>query len=368
MDDVRQQAQKLATAFSADYFRKQDHERRFPVELFDACGQAGLFGALIPVAYGGAGAGVETAGIVLETLNRGGADAAIVQAQMAICGTLTRDGSEEQKRRFLPDIASGKLRMLSVAATEPDSGAQMGELRSSARREGSNWIVSAQKVLISMAEHTDLMLLLARADEGATLFLIDVREHRDALQIHPIDMVAHRMTTTLFVDDLRLGDGARVGPAGGGVACLRKGFATRRVLAASECIGNGRFLLDRATAHAQTRRSGHTLIGACQGVQYPLAQAYAKIEAADLMRWDAIRRIDAGLDADERSALAKVLASEAAWEAARAAMTAFGGFGLTSEYHIERKLRECTVFVFNNLLWNLIAARGLHLPSAEDAE
>jgi acyl-CoA dehydrogenase len=362
MDEIRHEVRKLLSGFGPDYFRERDRDRDFPEAVFRAVGEAGYYGTLIPQEYGGVAAGVGPASILVEEVNRSGGDATAVHAQMAICGTLIRDGSEEQRRRYLPAIARGELRMLSVAATEPDSGADMTTLKSTARRDGESWVVNAQKVLISMAEHTDLMLLLTQADEGPTLFLIDMREHRASIQIHPIELIAHRMTTTLFVDELKLPDSARVGPPGHGLRCLMKGFAPRRAMAAAECIGNARFMLDHALEHARTRKVRGTLIGEHQGVSYPLTQAYARVEAADLMRWDAIRSIDAGEDADGRSALAKILASEAAWETARAALTAFGGWGLGAEYHVERKLRESTVFVFNNLLLSLVAKRVLGLP------
>ena len=183
--------------------------------------------------------------------------------------------------------------------------------------------------------------------------------------MHPIDMVAHRMTSSLFIDELRVPDSARIGPIGQGLPCLMKGFVIRRVLAAAEAIGNARFLLDQSIEYAKTRKTFGELIGVNQGIQYPLVQAYARVEAADLMRWDTLDLVDAGKDAVPRSAMAKVLASEAAWETTRAALTTFGGWGLASEYHVERKLREGTVYVFNNLLMNLIADRALGLPKKD---
>jgi alkylation response protein AidB-like acyl-CoA dehydrogenase len=215
-----------------------------------------------------------------------------------------------------------------------------------------------------MAEHTEVLLLLAQTEAGPTLFLVDLRdpEQRRAVEVRPIDLMVNRMTTTVFVDQLKLPDCARIGAVGQGLVCLMKGFATRRIMAAAECIGNARFLLERAVEHAKTRKVGGTPLGGHQAVSHPLARAYAKVEAADLMRWDAIRRVEAGQDADGRSALAKLLASEAAWETAQASLACFGGWGLASEYHVERKLRESTVFVFNNLLYGAVATRVLGLP------
>ena len=361
-DEVRSALRPTLEQFGPDYWREQDTKKTFPTEFFQTIGDAGYFGTFIPEAYGGVDAGPIVASVLVEEINRAGGDAACVNAQMAICRTLVLHGTDEQKARYLPGVATGAIRFLTVAATEPDSGANMSELASTARRDGDGWVVSAQKVLISFAEETRLMILLARADQGTTLFLLDLDEVGDKVERHPIDLVANRMTTTLFIDDLRLPDLARLGPAGEGLACLMKGFAIRRVLAASEAIGNARFLLDRSVEYAKTRKTNGRLIGEHQGVQYPLVQAYSKVEAADLMRKDALGLIERGDEANTRSALAKVLASEAAWETARAALTTFGGWGLAGEYHVERKLREGTVYVFNNLLMNLIADRVLGLP------
>ncbi len=361
-DEVRAALGPALQRFGPDYWREQDAAKTFPTAFFDTMGEAGYFGTFIPEAYGGLDAGARVASVLVEEINRAGGDAASVNAQMAICRTLVLHGTEEQKQRYLPGVASGDIRFLTVAATEPDSGANMNELASSARRDGDDWLITASKVLISFAGHTRLLILLARAAEGTTLFLLDLDDVGDQVEMHPIDLVAHRMTASLFIDDLRVPDSARIGPVGEGLACLMKGFVIRRVLAASEAIGNARFLLDRSIDYAKTRKTFDQLIGVNQGIQYPLVQAYAKVEAADLMRWDVLDLVDRGEDAVPRSAMAKVLASEAAWETSRAALTTFGGWGLASEYHVERKLREGTVYVFNNLLMNLIADRALGLP------
>ncbi|MGB5812280.1 MAG: acyl-CoA dehydrogenase family protein [Polyangiales bacterium] len=360
--EVRSALRSTLVRFDPEYWRSQDAKKEFPAEFFDVVGAAGYFGTFIPEAYGGADAGAVVASVLVEEINRAGGDAACVNAQMSICRTLVLHGTEEQKQRYLPGVADGSIRFLAVAATEPDSGANMSELESTAVRDGEGWIVNAQKVLISFAAETRIMILLARAEQGTTLFLVDLDEAGESVTTHPIELVANRMTATLFIDSLRLPDSARLGPVGEGLACLMKGFAIRRVLAASESIGNARFLLDRSIEYAKTRKTHARLIGEHQGIQYPLVQSYAKVEAADLMRWDALRLIESGDRADPRSALAKVLASEAAWETARAALTTFGGWGLAGDYHIERKLRESTVYVFNNLLMNLIAERALGLP------
>ena len=365
LEQVRASVRALCRRFPPEYWREADASRAFPEAFFEAMAEAGYFGALIPSADGGLDAGPAVASVVVEEINRAGGDSAVVNAQMAICGTLLRHGTPAQKSAHLPGIASGTTRMLTVAATEPDSGADMTHLISTGRRRGNEWVLSAQKVLVSLVEHTDLLLLLVNSDDGPTLFLLPVAECRHHLESHPIDLIANRHTATLFIDDLVVSDDVRLGPVGEGLKCLMSGFALRRVLAAAESIGNARFFLDRSLEHAKLRVTFGRCIGQNQGVQYPLAQAYARLEAADLMRWDALRCIQSrSEEAQGRSALAKILASEAAWEAGRAALTTFGGWGLASEYHIERKLRDATVFVFNNMLLSLVAERVLGLPKA----
>jgi alkylation response protein AidB-like acyl-CoA dehydrogenase len=365
LERVRTALRTLLARFDPDYWRELDRARAFPSELFDTIGEAGYFGTLIPESYGGVDAGVAVASVIIEEITRSGGDATTVNAQMAICGTLVRDGNDEQRKKYLPAVAKGDIRFLSVAATEPDSGADMRTLESTAKRDGDGWILDAKKVLISLAEHTRMLILLVQCDEGPTCFLLDRDEVGEHIELRPIELITNRMTTMLFIDELRVPDTCRLGPVGKGLSCLMKGFAPRRAFAAAESIGNARFMLDKSLEHAKTRRTFNRIIGQNQGVQYPLAQAYAKVEAADLMRWDAIRLIEQGSeDAGGRSALAKVLASEAAWETARAALTTFGGWGLAGEYHIERKLRDTTVFVFNNLLLSYISQRVLGLPKA----
>jgi acyl-CoA dehydrogenase len=365
LESVRDSMRRICGEFGLEYWREGDRAHAFPEAFMATVGRAGYFGALIPVEYGGVGAGAEVASVVVEEINRAGGDAAAVNAQMAIPGTLVRHGSEAQKASYLPKIAAGELRMLTVAATEPDSGADMSHLVSTARRDGGGWVVNAQKVLISLVEQTDLMLLLVSTGEGPTLFLLPLSEFKDRVEVRPIELVANRHTSTLFMDDVRVSDEVRLGPVGAGLQCLMSGFPVRRVLAAAECIGNARFFLDRSLEHAKVRRTFDRFIGQNQGVQYPLTQAYAHTEAADLMRWDAARLIrQEHLDATGRSALAKILASEAAWEAGRAALTTLGGWGLTAEYHVERKLRDATVFVFNNMLLSIVAQTTLGLPKA----
>ena len=350
--------------FGPEYWQQVERERAFPTAAYDKLGEAGWFGTLVPEEHGGSNAGPAVASLVVEEINRRGGDATAFNAQMAICGTLVRDGNEEQRKRYLPGVATGEVRFMSVAATEPDSGADMSSLESAARKDGDDWILDAKKVMISLAEHTRLMIVLAKTDAGATLFLLDMDEVGDQIEVRPIEMITHRMTTMVFIDGLRVPSSCLLAEPGKGLQALMKGFAPRRVMAAAECIGNARFMLDHSLTHAKERRTFNRFIGQNQGVQYPLAQAFAKVEAADLMRWDALRAIDEDDEANARSALAKLLASEACWETARAALTTFGGWGLAEEYHVERKLRESTVFVFNNLLWSLVAQRVLGLPKA----
>lgn len=364
LDAIRQAVRDIMKGFDAEYWRKQDAELSFPEQFFHTMAEAGYFGTLLPEAWGGSEAGPAAASVVVEEINRQGGDAAAINAQMTICGTLLRHGSHEQQERYLASIASGKVRCLSVAATEADSGADMSQLLSAGKRDGDGWRLEAKKIFISMAEHTQLLLLLVNTEEGPTLFLLDLEEASEHIELRPIKMIVNRMTTSLFVDNLRVLDSARVGTVGAGLSCLMQGFALRRILAASESLGNARFLLDHSLEHAKTRRTFDRFIGENQGVQYPLVQAYMKVEAADLMRWDALRLLERGSDAGGRSALSKVLASEAAWETARAALTTFGGWALAADMPVERKLRESTVFVFNNMLMSYLAQRVLDLPKA----
>ena len=364
LEEVRRQIRSILRDFGAEYWRETDRMQAYPEAFMKVMAEQGYPGVLIPKRYGGLDLGPAVASVVVEEVNRLGGDASVINAQMAISSTLVRDGSDAQRAQYLPDIASGEIKLLTVAATEPDSGADMQHLESYARPDGNDWVIDARKVFISLVDYTDLMILLVRTDQGPTLFLLDLREIGDKVETHPVQLIANRLTTTLFLDELRVRDETRLGPIGGGLECLMKGFAVRRVLAASESIGNARFFLDKSIEHAKTRITFNRPIGQNQGVQYPLTQAYAKTEAADLMRWDALQLIEKKKDASGRSALAKILASEAAWEAGRAALTSFGGWGLAAEYDIERKLRDATVFVFNNMLLSYVSERVLGLPKA----
>jgi acyl-CoA dehydrogenase len=362
--EVRIVVRKILERFGPPYWRALDKSRQFPSQFVNEMFGAGYAGLLIPKTYQGLELGPGIASAVVETINRAGGDAAVINAQMALAGVIVREGTDAQRQTYLPAIATGKLKFLSVAATEPDSGADMTELQSVARRDGPTWVIDAQKVFTSLAEYTDLMVLLVKTEDGPTLFLLDLREMGTRVELRPIELLANRLTTTVFIDGLRVPDESRLGPVGKGLGCLMKGFAIRRVLAAAESLGNARFFLDKSIEHAKSRHTFGRPIGQNQGVQYPLAQAFAKTEAADLMRWDAVRLLEDGNDALGRAALAKVLASEAAWEAGRAALTAFGGWSLALEYDIERKLRDATVFVFNNMLLSYISEKVLGLPKA----
>lgn len=434
LEAVRREIQRILIRYDVKYWRGVDKTREFPEAFMETVSRAGYAGALLPSQYGGSELGPAAASVIVEQINRAGGDAAAINAQMALSGALLRDGTDEQRARYLPSIAAGETRLLTVAATESDSGADMSRLRSSARRDGNGWIIDAQKIFASLAQYTHLLILLVNTAEGPTAFLLDIREINKYIEIRPIEMMANRLTTTIFIDHLRVPDSARLGPVGGGLKGLMKGFTVRRVLAAAESLGNARFFLDRALAHAKTRETFGRPIGQNQGVQYPLAQAYAKTEAADLMRWEALgyiesqqrelranlaeqgiqlpnsaesecdmqatvnRVCEADQNADDsqtlpgknennidryddlyrsetgrdqrenialaRAALAKILASEAAWEAGRAALTTFGGWGLTAECDIERKLRDASVFIFNDLLLSYISENVLGLPRA----
>jgi len=344
-------------------------ERAHTWQGFDAgfsrkLGEKGWIGMTWPREYGGQERSVLERYVLLEELLAAGAPVAAHWIADRQSGTLLlRFGREDVRRRYLPAMARGEL-FCCIGMSEPNSGSDLASIRTRATRVDGGWKVNGSKLWTTNADKAHLMIALVRTSEGPTLFLLELDEVRPHLEIRPIELIANRHTTTLFIDGLRVPDSARLGPVGGGLRCLMDGFPLRRVLAAAESLGNARFFLERSIEHARTRSTFGRLIGQNQGVQYPIAQVYGRIEAADLMRWDAVRLIEQGAEAGGRSALAKILASEAAWEAGRVALTTFGGWGLAGEYHVERKLRDAAVFVFNNMLLSYVAERVLGLPKA----
>ena len=372
-DDLRAAVREVCAAFPGSYWQGLEPSG-YPTEFVQALTAAGYLGALVPEEYGGGGATLTEAAIILEEVAASGGNPAACHAQMYIMGTLLRHGSEEQKQRWLPLIASGEIRLQAFGVTEPTAGSETTKIRTRAERVDGGWRINGQKIWTSRAEHSDLMLLLARTTplddvskktEGLSTFLVDMRAV-DGLTIRPIPTMMNHNTTEVFFEDVLLPEDALVGEEGKGFRYILDGMNAERILIASECLGDGRFLLERAVAYANERVVFDRPIGANQGVQFPLSRAYMQLRAADLMRLDAAARFDRGEPCGAEANMAKFLASEASWAAANAAIDAHGGFGFAVEYDIERKFRETRLYqvapINNNLVLAFVAQRVLGLP------
>jgi len=373
--EIRTSVQQLCARYDLDYWRACDQDKAYPEAFVRAMSEAGWLGVLIPEEYGGGGLGMVEAAIVLEEINRSGGSGAACHAQMYTMGSVLRHGSEEQKHAYLPGIAAGTIRLQAFGITEPDAGSDTTRIKTFARRTGSGYVITGQKVFTSRYQHSDLMVLLARTTpleevsrktEGMSLFLIDTREAGEAIQAVPIDTMINHETNQLFINELEVPRSALIGEEGRGFSYLLDGLNAERILIASECIGDGRWFIERATGYAQSRIVFDRPIGKNQGVQFPIASAYTAVEAADLMRLKAASRFDAGEPCGPEANMAKYLASEASWAAGEAAMATFGGYGLASEYHVERKWRETRLFrtapIANNLVLSYVAEHVLKLP------
>ncbi|MCL6598256.1 MAG: acyl-CoA/acyl-ACP dehydrogenase [Alicyclobacillus macrosporangiidus] len=374
-ESIRQGIRALCERFPESYWRELDESRRYPDAFIQALTEAGWLSMLIPEEYGGGGLGIREAAIVLEEINRSGGNAAAGHAQMYTMGALLRHGSEEQKRRWLPDVASGRIRLQAFAITEPTAGSDTTNISTYAVREGDHYRVRGQKIFVSRVQHSDLMVLLARTTprdqvvkktDGLSLFLLDLRENRGRVDVQPVRTMINHETNQIFFDDAVVPAENRIGEEGKGFQYLLSGVNAERVLIASECIGDGRYFIDRAVAYARTRVVFNRPIGQNQGIQFPLAQAHMDLEAATLMRDLAADLFDRGMQAGKEANMAKYLASEAAWRAANAAMTTFGGYGLAVEYNVERKFREARLPlvapVSNNLVLSYVAEHVLGMP------
>ncbi len=374
--ELRRSVRRLCEGFPDTYWRELDRERAYPTAFLAALTEAGYLGAMIPERYGGAGLGVTEASVVLEEIHRSGGNAAAGHAQMYIMGTLLRNGSEEQKERYLPAIAAGELRLQAFGVTEPDAGSDTLSIRTTAERRGAVYVVRGQKIWTSRAEHSDLMLLLARTtpkeqverrSEGLSVFLVDLRNAvGSGLTIRPVETMINHHTTEIFLDGLEVPAQNLIGEEGRGFRYILDGMNAERILIAAECIGDGYWFVDRARRYASERRVFGRAIGVNQGVQFPIAAAYAHVRAADLMRNDAARRYDAGEAAGPEANMAKLLAADASWEAANAALQTFGGFGFAREYDVERKFRETRLYqvapVSTNLILAYLAHHVLEMP------
>lgn len=374
-DDLRDGVRAICEKFDGPYWRGLEPDG-YPTEFVDALTDAGYLAALIPEEYGGGGATLTEASVILEEIAASGGNPSACHAQMYIMGTLLRHGSEHQKREYLPRIASGELRLQAFGVTEPGAGSETTRIRTRAERTDDGWRINGQKIWTSRALHSDLMLLLARTTpyeqcakptEGLSTFLFDMRD-LPGLTITPIPTMMNHNTTEVFFDDVVIPADALVGEEGRGFRYILDGMNAERILIAAECIGDGRFVLERAVAYANEREVFGRPIGSNQGVQFPLARAYAHVRAADLVRFEAARLYDAGEKCAEEANMAKYLASEASWAAVNAALDTHGGFGFAVEYDIERKFRETRLYqvapINNNLVLAYLGQHVLGLPKS----
>ena len=374
--DLRTGVRALCQSFPDAYWRELDARRAYPDEFVKALTAAGYLAALIPEEFGGSGLGVTEAAVILEEIHRNGGNAGACHAQMYTMGTLLRHGSDAQKREFLPRIASGELRLQAFGVSEPTTGSDTTQLKTTATRRGDTYVVRGQKIWISRAEHSDLLLLVARTTpieqvqkrtEGLSILLVDMRDAvGHGLTIRPIRTMMNHATTELFIDDLEVPVSALVGDEGKGFRYLLDGLNAERILIAAECIGDGRWFVDRATRYASERVVFGRPIGKNQGVQFPIARAHVNVEAADLMRIKAAELFDRGEPCGAEANMAKLLAADASWEAANVAVQTHGGFGFAEDYDIERKFRETRLYqvapVSSNLILAYVAEHVLGLP------
>ena len=379
--EIRDAVRDLCSHFPDEYFRKVDTERAYPETFVDALMQAGWLGAMIPEEYGGTGLGLTAASVIMEEINRTGGNSGAVHGQMYIMGTLLRSGSKAQKERYLPSIAAGKLRIQSMAVTEPTTGSDTTKLKTTAVRKfgqggGDRYVVNGQKVWISRVQHSDLMLLLARTtplaevtkkSEGMSVFIVDVHEAlRGGMTVRPIPNLVNHETNELFFDNLEIPAENLIGEEGQGFRYILDGLNAERTLIAAECIGDGHWFIDRAKKYANERVVFDRPIGRNQGVQFPIAEAFIEIEAANLMRYKAAGLFDANQPCGAEANMAKYLAAKASWEAANVCLQTHGGFGFATEYDVERKFRETRLYqvapISTNLILSYVAEHLLELP------
>ncbi len=374
-EQLRKAVRSLCARYPEEYWRKLDRDRAYPEDFVQELTEAGFLGALIPEEYGGGGLGMGEACAILEEINRSGANAAACHAQMYTMGTLLRHGSEEQKRRWLPGIAEGRLRLQAFAVTEPDAGSDTTRISTRARRVDGGYRISGKKIFISRVEHSDLMILLARTTpleevekktRGLSAFLVDLREAGDAIRVRPVDTMMNHATTELFIDDLEVPEENLIGEEGRGFHHILSGMNAERILLASESVGDAYYFVDRATRYAGERIVFDRPIGKNQGVQFPIARAYVQARAAAAVRDEAVALYDAQEPCGPEANMCKLLASEAAWEAANAALDTFGGYGFAEEYGIERKFREARLYVVapvsNNMVLSYVGQHVLGMP------
>lgn len=379
MIDTKQIRESVATIcqkYGEEYWRDLDKKKEYPTDFVKEMTTSGFLNILIPQEYGGAGLGLKEACIVLEELSLQGAHAGACHAQMYVMGTLLRHGSDKQKKEYLPKISSGELRLQSFAVTEPNSGTDTTSIKTMAKKTNDGWIINGQKVWISRVEHSDLMILLARTKpqgalpkktDGFSVFLIDIEQAKESgLKIVKIDSMINHHSCELFFDDVFIPDESIIGEEDKGFRAIMDGMNAERILIASECIGDGKYFIEKSVNYAKTRKIFNREIGMNQGIQFPIAECYSQIEAASLMVDKAATLFDEGKKCGAEANMAKMLAADASWKAGTTAMETFGGFGFSKEYDIERKFRETRLYqtapVSRNLILSYIAEHVLNLP------
>ena len=374
--EIREGVRELCSQYPDDYFRTIDAQRGYPEEFVRALTAAGWLAAMIPQEYGGSGLGLGEASVIMEEINRSGGNAGACHGQMYNMGTLLRHGSAAQKRVYLPRIATGELRLQSMAVTEPGTGTDTTKIKTTAVERDGRWVVNGQKVWISRVQHSDLMILLARTtplaevakkSEGMSIFIVDLREAMGhGLTARPIANMVNHETNELFFEDLEIPAENLIGEAGQGFRYLLDGLNAERTLIAAECIGDGRWFIDRVVRYAKERIVFGRPIGQNQGVQFPIAEGHIEVEAADLMRWQACDLYDAHAPCGAEANMAKYLAAKASWQAAEACLQFHGGFGFADEYDVERKFRETRLYqvapISTNLILSYVAEHLLGLP------
>ena len=374
--DIRDAVRSLCSEFPAEYHRRIDETRGYPEAFVEALTKAGWMAALIPEEYGGSGLGLTEASVIMEEINRSGGNSGACHGQMYNMGTLIRHGSEEQRKRYLPQIAAGELRLQSMGVTEPTTGTDTTRIKTTAVRKDGRYVINGQKVWISRIQHSDLMILLARTtpldqvkkkSEGMSIFIVDLHEaQRKGMTVRPILNMVNHETNELFFDDLEIPAENLIGEEGQGFKYILTGLNAERILIAAECIGDGYWFIDKVTAYAKERTVFGRPIGQNQGVQFPIAESFIEVEAANLMRYEACRLYDAKLPCGSQANMAKYLAAKASWEAANACIQFHGGFGFACEYDVERKFRETRLYqvapISTNLILSYVAEHVLGLP------
>nr|WP_298099313.1 acyl-CoA dehydrogenase family protein [uncultured Shinella sp.] len=374
--EIRDAVRALCAEFPAEYHRRIDESRGYPEEFVDALTKAGWMAALIPEEYGGSGLGLTEASVIMEEINRSGGNSGACHGQMYNMNTLVRHGSEEQRRRFLPKIAAGELRLQSMGVTEPTTGTDTTRIKTTAVKKGDRYVINGQKVWISRIQHSDLMILLARTtpldqvkkkSEGMSIFIVDVKEAvSKGMSVRPILNMVNHETNELFFDDLEIPEENLIGEEGQGFKYILTGLNAERTLIAAECIGDGYWFVEKIADYVKERTVFGRPIGQNQGVQFPIAESFIEIEAANLMRYEACRLYDAHQPCGAQANMAKYLAAKASWEAANACLQFHGGFGFACEYDVERKFRETRLYqvapISTNLILSYVAEHVLGLP------